>query len=61
MSMEELKQSIINQVEANFQNVKVAQIEVSGDPGRNSIKIKFSYTLINTSETDAVSIQIQNV
>jgi hypothetical protein len=61
MTMEDLKQSIISQVEANFQNVKVSQIEVLGDPGRNSIKIKFSYALINTSETDAVSIQIQNV
>lgn len=61
MSMDDLKQSIISQVENNFQNVKVSQIEVVGDPGRNSIKIKFSYSLINTSETDAVSIQIQNV
>jgi hypothetical protein len=61
MSMDDLKQSIISQVEANFQNVRIAQIDIIGDADRNSIKIKFSYRLINTSETDAVSIQIQNV
>lgn len=61
ISMDDLKQSIISQVEANFQNVRIAQIDIIGDSDRNSIKIKFSYRLINTSETDAVSIQIQNV
>ena len=59
--MDDLKQSIISQVEANFQNVKISKIDIIGDPGRNSINIKFSYRLINTSDTDAVSIQIQNV
>lgn len=61
VSMDDLKQSIISQVEANFQNVKISKIDIIGDPGRNSINIKFSYRLINTSDTDAVSIQIQNV
>ena len=61
VSMDDLKQSIISQVEANFQNVKISKIDISGDPAINSINIKFSYRLINTSDTDAVSIQIQNV
>lgn len=61
VSAEDLKDSISSQVEANFPNVKVAKIDIIGNPDRNAITIKFSYRLINTSETDAVSIQIQNV
>lgn len=61
MTMDELKQSIVSQVENNFKNIKVAQIDVIGNRDKNAINVKFSYKLLNTSETDAVSIQIQNV
>lgn len=61
VSAADLKDSIVSQIETNFQNVKVAKIDIIGNPDRNAITIKFSYKLINTSETDAVSIQLQNV
>lgn len=61
ISMDDLKQSIVTQVEANFPNIKVSKIAITGDSDRNTIKIQFSYALLNTSETDVVSIKIQNI
>jgi hypothetical protein len=59
-TVSDLQQSITNQVENNFPNVKVTDLTIIGDINNNSISIKFSYKLLSTSETDSANIVIQN-
>lgn len=59
-SLEEIKQSITAQIENNFPNVSISSLNVTGDPNTNSIRIKFSYVLKNSKETDGVVLEIQN-
>jgi phage baseplate assembly protein W len=57
---EEMEQSIRSQVEANFPTVRVSNLNVIGEPGYNTIRIEFSYTITTSKETDSVLIKIQN-
>jgi phage baseplate assembly protein W len=59
-TISDLQQSITNQVENNFPNVKVKDLNIIGDPNNSSINIKFSYVILSTSETDSANIVIQN-
>ena len=59
-TVSDLEQSIRNQVENNFPNVRVTDLIITGDPNNSSISIKFSYKLLSTSETDSANIVIQN-
>jgi len=59
-SLEDIKQSLISQIENNFPNVSISNLNVNGDPNTSSIRIKFSYTLKSSKETDGVVLEIQN-
>ena len=59
-NLDALKDSISNKIEANFPNVRVEELSITGDPNNNSITIKFSYSIINTAESDTATIVIQN-
>lgn len=60
-SFEELKQSIRTQVEANFPQIEIVVLDIIGNPGYNSINIKFSYRLLRSNENDSVILTIQNM
>ena len=59
-SFEEIKQSIKNQVEAYFPQIKVTKLDIIGNPDYNAINIRFSYVLLRSNENDSVTITIQN-
>lgn len=56
---EEIQLSLTNKVESFFPNVKVETAEVTVNPDLSTINIKFSYRLLNTSETDEINIEVQ--
>lgn len=57
---EDLKQSIISQIQMMFPNVEIASLEVVGEPDTSSIIIQFSYTIKSSKETDRIMLKIQN-
>jgi phage baseplate assembly protein W len=59
-NLDEIKQSIINQVQAYFPNVVIQNIEVVSDY-ESTINITFDYIITNLNTQDTVTIQIQNV
>jgi len=60
-TLDSLKISLQSQIEVNFPNIEITELDISGDPDNSSIIIQFSYKLLNTSETDTAIIAIQNV
>lgn len=60
-TLDEIKQSIVNQVQAYFPNVRISKIEVIADQGNNTINITFNYTITNLNTQDTATVQIQNV
>jgi phage baseplate assembly protein W len=61
LSFEDLKQSIMTQMENYFPQIEVTQLDIIGDPDYNSINIKFSYRLLRSNENDSVILTIQNM
>lgn len=59
-SLSDLELNISSQIQDNFPNVEVINMNVNGDPNNNSITISFSYRLLRTNENDSVIIKIQN-
>jgi len=59
-SIEDIKESIRTQIEANFPNVQIVTLDIIGNPDYNSINIKFSYRLLRSNENDSVTLTIQN-
>ena len=59
-TLDDVKQSISIQIENNFPNIQVVDMEVTGQPDYQSITIKFSYKIINTAESDTATLVIQN-
>lgn len=59
-TLDNLKLSLTSQIEANFPYIQITTLDIIGDPNNNSINIKFSYILLNTSESDTAVISIQN-
>lgn len=57
---EEIKMSLVTQIENYFPNVKVSELLVEGLSSTNSIRITFTYFITNTNEEDDVVIDIQN-
>ena len=57
---EEIEQSIIAGVEANFPMVEGISIQFMGEPDLNELIIQFSYRLKNTGQTDEILISLQN-
>ena len=60
-SFDDMKQSIITQLEANFPQIQVKTLTIEGQPDYNSINIKFSYRLLRSNENDSVTLTIQNM
>jgi len=58
---EDIKTSLMTQLESAFTAINVTKLDVIGQPDTNSINIKFSYTIKNTRENDDVLLTIQNM
>ena len=59
-SFEDLKQSLMTQLETNFPQIQVTKLNIFGQPDYNSINIQFSYILLRSNENDSVTITVQN-
>lgn len=59
-TFEEVKQSIRTQVETNFPQIEIRQLDIVGLPDYNAINIQFSYRLLRSNENDSVTITVQN-
>ena len=59
-TLDDIQLSLSSKLESYFSNIKVTQLDVVGNVDNNSITILLSYTLLNTSDTDIVSINLQN-
>lgn len=58
-SFEEMKQSIMTQLENNFPQIEIVDFNIVGDPDTNSVNIRFSYRLKRSNESDNVALVIQ--
>jgi hypothetical protein len=58
---DDIKTSLMSQLESAFTGIDVTQLDVIGQPDTNSINIKFSYSIKNTRENDDVLLTIQNM
>jgi phage baseplate assembly protein W len=58
--LDNLKQTITNQIESYFPNVQVNKLDVIGNPDDNSISVTMSYSLKNIKVSDNLVIKIQN-
>ena len=47
-------------VEDNFNNVNVTQVQVTPSYDQNTINISFSYSILNTNQTDQISLNFEN-
>ena len=59
-SFEELKQSISVQLENNFPQIEVVNLQVTGDIENQIVNVKFSYRIKRSNESDSVTLTIQN-
>lgn len=59
--LEDLKQSIINQVETFFPIVSITLLDITGVPDENAIKINLNYTVPSMGMEDSINLQIQNM
>ena len=59
-TLDDIQLALSSKLESYFSNIKVTQLDVVGNVNNNSINIILSYTLLNTSDTDMVSIKLQN-
>jgi phage baseplate assembly protein W len=60
-TFDDIKQSLITQIENSFPNVQIVELEVTGNPDYNNINIRFSYRLLRSNENDKVVLTIQNM
>lgn len=60
-TFDDIKESLRTQIEANFPQIQIIELNVTGDPDYNSINIKFSYRLLRSNENDSVTLTIQNM
>jgi len=59
-NLEDLKLKITSQIQNNFPNIEVRNIDIISDSNNNSITIKFQYVILNTNQSDSITIDIQN-
>lgn len=60
-TFDDIQQSLKTQIENNFPNVQIVNLDVTGQPDYNIINIKFSYRLLRSNENDSVTLTIQNM
>ncbi|NDG25953.1 MAG: hypothetical protein EB120_02100 [Proteobacteria bacterium] len=56
---EELQASLVTQIENYFPNVRVEELLVEGKPSDNAIRIRFSYSILNTNDDDFIILDVQ--
>lgn len=56
---EELQASLVTQIENYFPNVRVEELLVEGKPSDNTIRIRFSYSILNTNDDDFIILDVQ--
>jgi len=61
VTFDDIKQSIMTQMENQFPQVEVTTLDIVPSPDYNSINIKFSYKLLRSNENDSVILTIQNM
>jgi phage baseplate assembly protein W len=59
--LQDLKQSIINQVQAYFPLVTITLLDITAVPDEGAIKITFNYTVPSMGMEDSITLQIQNM
>lgn len=60
-TFDDIRESLITQIEASFPQIEIRQLTVSGNPNYQSINVKFSYRMLRTNENDTVTLTIQNM
>lgn len=60
-SFEEMKQTISSQIESNFPQIDIVDLEVNGNTESQAMNVKFSYRIKRSNESDAVMLTIQNM
>ena len=60
-TFDDIKQSIMTQMENQFPQVQVTTLDIIPSPDYNSVNIKFSYRLLRSNENDSVILTIQNM
>jgi len=55
-----LEDLIRSGVEGNFTNVSVEEVRVTNFYDQNTLNVRFSYRIINTGQTDEISLNFQN-
>jgi len=60
-TFDDIKQSLMTQMQVNFPQVEVTNLTVVAEPNYNSINVKFSYRLLRSNENDSVTLTIQNM
>ena len=61
LTFDDIKQSIMTQMENQFPQVEVTTLDIIPSPDYNSVNIKFSYRLLRSNENDSVILTIQNM
>jgi hypothetical protein len=59
-SLNDFELSLTSQIEQNFPEIEVTDLNVTGDPDNLSFTVEFSYRLLRINENDSVIIMIQN-
>ena len=53
-----MEQQIRNGIETYFPSVVITELNVSGEPDRNLIQIKFSYAIASTGDSDTIILDL---
>jgi phage baseplate assembly protein W len=61
VTSDEIKQSIITQMENQFPQIEITTLDIIPNPGYNLLNIKFSYRILRSNENDSVILTIQNM
>jgi len=59
-TLDEIKLSLISQIESYFINIRVIELSLVADVNRSSVTITISYRLLNLNQNDTAVINIQN-
>jgi phage baseplate assembly protein W len=60
-TFDEMRENLKLQIQNNFPQIEITQLNIIGNPDYNSINIKFSYRLLRSNENDSVILTIQNM
>lgn len=59
-SLEELKLTLTNKLEAYFTNITITELSLTSEPDTQSVTVTVSYRLNNNNQQDTAVINIQN-